>query len=168
MCVHVCVHVWCDVQVRRVQLLMFVWVGVCACIGMFVCVCVCVCITVCVCVCLHMHIVHTALYSMLYLNIPPLSHSYNHTISASTYIYYHCKLPPHSAGCSSVSAGCICIYVHLHIQLPPPLITITVQLTLEQVAGWKALFVAEGSGPSLFDHIWLAWFQLDWKVIHTL
>ena len=37
--------------------------------------------------------------------------------SASTYIYHHCGLPPHSASCSSVSAGFICIYLHLHMQL---------------------------------------------------
>ena len=38
-------------------------------------------------------------------------------IHISTYIYHHCRLPPHSASCSSGSARFICIYLHLHMQL---------------------------------------------------
>ena len=48
--------------------------------------------------------------------------------SASTYIYHHCRLSPHSASCSSVSASFIRIYLHPHIlydYLPPPLTTTT-------------------------------------------
>ena len=137
-CVCLCLCVY-DVQVRRVymQLLVYVCTCVCAYTRMYVCVCVCVCMC---------NSVHCMLYSIYnkycdhYLNIPSLSHSYNHTTSASTCIYHHRRLPPHSASCSSVSAGFIFIYLHFHIQLPPPL-TSTTQCKLLEC---KCSFCASG------------------------